>query len=147
MDIGSCHIGAADPKLLDNIIGAGLDEHITKTGAPVYKPSPYCLSVTDEKTGRVIGGLSGELLWGWLFVSLLWVDESARGKGLGTRLVQKAEDDLRQQDGSGLYLWTQDWEAPEFYEKIGFQRFVSLPDFPHGYQRIGLLKRILGQGV
>lgn len=146
MDIGSCHIGTADPKLLDNIIGAGLDDHITKTGAPVYRPSPYCLSVTDD-AGNVIGGLSGELLWGWLFISLLWVDEKARGRGLGRQLVTQAENDLRQQGGSGLYLWTQDWEAPGFYEKIGFQRFVTLPDFPQGYQRIGLLKRIFGQGA
>ena len=52
----------------------------------------YNLQFTNEKsreltitlkseTGEIIAGLNGHTSWEWLFVKLLWVSESARGRG------------------------------------------------------------------
>lgn len=148
MDIGSCHIGTADPTVLNNVIMAGLDAHLLKSGlsVDVYSGVPYCLSAYDE-ANTITGGLSGMLQWDWLFINMLWVDETARGQKIGTKLLARAEADLRASGGVGMYVWAQSWNGPEFYEKCGFERFVALPDFPKGFQRIGLLKRIFGQGA
>src|SRR5450830_1319279 len=37
------------------------------------------------------GGLVGFLAWQWLSVELLWVDDSVRGQGYGSSLLDQAE--------------------------------------------------------
>ena len=49
----------------------------------------------------IVGGVVGETLWadtheGWFQLALLWVEETARGQGLGRRLLQAAEREMRQ---------------------------------------------------
>src|ERR1700716_3765046 len=44
-----------------------------------------------DATGDIRGGLVGFFAWRWLYVDLLWVDESLRGKGYGRALLQQAE--------------------------------------------------------
>src|SRR5205807_5634644 len=39
----------------------------------------------------VVGGLLGHTRWKWLYVAKLWVDERARGRGIGTKLLNAAE--------------------------------------------------------
>src|SRR5256885_4270187 len=39
-----------------------------------------------DETGRVRAGLVGKQIWDWLYVDLLWVDETLRRQGLGRRL-------------------------------------------------------------
>ena len=48
--------------------------------------------VARDSTGVVVGGILGHTRWRWLYVAKLWVDERARGHGLGTRLIAAAED-------------------------------------------------------
>jgi GNAT superfamily N-acetyltransferase len=79
---------------------------------------------------------------GWAYIDLLWVREAKRGKGLGKRLMQRAEQEALQRGCHSAFLWTQDFEAPGFYEKLGYQRFVTFEDFIPGHQRLGFMKRI-----
>ena len=141
MGSGSCHIGAAAPEQINNIIGAGLDRHSAALSAPAYQPAPFCLVLTDAD-GQTIGGLSGQILWQWLHLELLWVDEAHRGHGHGRALLAQAEQELLARQVHGIYLWTQSWQAPSFYEACGFTRAVTLPDFPQGHDRIGFYKRL-----
>ena len=54
--------------------------------------------------GHVLGGAYGDTHYGWLYLSLLWVDEALRGQGWGTRLVElfEAEAVTRGCHGAGL---------------------------------------------
>src|SRR4030081_519585 len=48
--------------------------------------------VVRDSTGTVVGGILGHTRWRWLYIAKLWVGESAREQGLGTRLIKAAED-------------------------------------------------------
>ena len=83
--------------------------------------------------GTIVGGLRGDVVWGWLHVDFLWVDERLRGAGLGTRLMQRAEAEARSLDVDRAHLETTDFQALDFYRKRGYEVFGELPDHPPGY--------------
>ena len=45
---------------------------------------------------EIVGGVLGEIYWGWFYLDLLWVKEELRGRGYGHRLLTIAEDEARQ---------------------------------------------------
>lgn len=51
---------------------------------------PLAVFVRDE-SDRVVGGISGYIAWGWLYIQWLWVDESFRGQHMAGRMLAVAE--------------------------------------------------------
>lgn len=92
--------------------------------------------------GHVDAGLNGFTSWGWLFVKLLWVSEPLRGMGMGSRLLAAAEAEARTRGCRGVWLDTFGFQARGFYEKRGYRLFGELGDFPAGYSRFFLEKRL-----
>jgi hypothetical protein len=41
---------------------------------------------------------------------------------------------------TGIYLWTQSWQAGGFYAKLGYEQFTEFADFPPGHSRLGFRK-------
>jgi len=101
---------------------------------------PLTISLRDR--GKIVGGLVGETFFGWLFVSLLWIAEQHRGKGLGKSLVEAAEAEARQRGVRGVYLDTFSFQAPGFYEKLGYREFGRLNGFPAGHDRVWMTKAL-----
>jgi GNAT superfamily N-acetyltransferase len=97
------------------------------------------LFVRDED-GSVRGGLLGARLWGWLHVEELWVDDSLRGQGWGTKLLAQAEAEARHAGCTRALLDTFEFQALPFYERRGYAVFGVLDDFPPGYRRYYLKK-------
>lgn len=102
---------------------------------------PLVLSAHDE-SGELRGGLRGFSHWKWLYISHFWVDSRARARGLGARLLARAEDEARDQGLIGLYVDTFNPRAARFYEKNGFVETGRIQDFPPGQARIFLSKRL-----
>ncbi len=98
--------------------------------------------VSKNDAGQIIGGAYAYLHPGWVYIDLLWVAKEQRGNGMGQRLLREAETEATRRGCHSAYLWTQDFEAPEFYEKQGYKRFVVMEDFIPGHQRIGFMKRL-----
>lgn len=69
---------------------------------------------------NIVGGCGGDNMYGGLFVGQLWVHETLRGKGYGTKLMQKAEALARKSHCHFIAVNTFDWEALDFYKKLGF---------------------------
>jgi GNAT superfamily N-acetyltransferase len=65
---------------------------------PPSRTSSSTAQDTSEGTPRkkVLGGLTGFTGMGLLFIKLLWVDDSLRGKGVGSQLMLKAEQVARE---------------------------------------------------
>jgi len=95
-----------------------------------------------SETGEFAGGLLGFTHWNHFFVSAIFVDEKARGEGIGRELMQRAEALALRQGCETIYLDTFDYQAPGFYEKLGFKTFGTLNDYPTGHQRFYLVKPI-----
>ena len=103
------------------------------------KIQPVDVFVRDEQ-GRVIGGLVGQIKWRWLYVSKLWLPDSLRGSGTGTRLMQTAEDHAWREGCLGAYLDTFEYQALPFYLKLGYELFGTLDGYPPGYRQYYLKK-------
>ncbi len=89
-----------------------------------------------------IAGLIGGTYWNWLYVSLFWVDEGERSRGLGTQLLATAEEIAVQRGCKNAHLETHDFQNLAFYQKRGYTIFGELEDLPEGHTKYFLRKRL-----
>lgn len=97
-----------------------------------------------SKTGEFVGGLLGFTHWNHFFVSAVFVDQRFRREGIGRELLKRAEALALEHGCDTIYLDTFDYQAPGFYNKLGFKVFGKLEDYPPGHQRFYLIKQIRG---
>ena len=83
------------------------------------------LAVTDE-TGAVIGGCDAFRMGTLALLDVLWVDEKHRGAGLGLRILKELEETAAGKGARRLELNTFGFQAPGFYEKLGYRRFGAV---------------------
>jgi len=93
--------------------------------------------------GRVLGGVVGHFFGGWLNVSLLWVDEGYRNRGYGSSLLRIMEGEAVRNGCRYAHLDTYSFEARPFYERHGYSLFAALDDYPAGFSKFFLKKRLL----
>ncbi|EYD73970.1 acetyltransferase, GNAT family [Rubellimicrobium mesophilum DSM 19309] len=110
-----------------------------------FTPKELALEAWDGD--RWLGGLTARITQRWMFLHLLGVARHAQGTGVGSRLMQAAEDEARARDLIGLWLDTYSFQAPGFYAKLGYEEVGRIPDYPPGQARIFLAKRLDGRPV
>ena len=103
--------------------------------------SPMTLLLRDE-AGTVQGGLIGESGWDWLHIQFLWVAEALQGQGHGRALLTRAEVEARTRGCRGVHLDSHQFQAPAFYQRLGYQVFGVLEDYPAGSRRFFLSKAL-----
>lgn len=106
-----------------------LDEHGQAAGV-VFAARPFALLASRD--GRPLGGLIGSTNLGWLHVQLLAVAPEARRQGVGRRLLDAAETVARERGCHGAWLDTYDHQGPDYYPRLGWEKFGELPEFPKG---------------
>jgi ribosomal protein S18 acetylase RimI-like enzyme len=74
-----------------------------------------------DQDNMIHGGCSFCNFYGCLYIDNLWVEESLRGKGYGTKLMMSAEKFGKEHGCHFATVNTMDWEALDFYKKLGFQ--------------------------
>lgn len=92
---------------------------------------------------EILGGLYGRVFYQWFFIELLSVPELARGQGMGSKLMQMAEELAREKECIGIWLDTFDFQAPEFYKKHGYSELGHIADYPPGHKRFFFQKRLM----
>ena len=90
---------------------------------------------------KIVAGLAGETYCGWLSIRYLWVSEGLRSRGVGRELMAQAEARARDRGCHSAWLDTFSFQAPGFYEKLGYEEFARL-DFPPDHQRHFFKKRL-----
>ena len=120
------------------IIEAIVDEPAARMGHP-FDPAPLHLKAVDAD-GNLAGGLTAHTVQRWLFIKLLGVSEEQRGGGIGRKLLARAEDYARQKDLVGVYLDTFEFQAPRFYQSLGYTECGRLPAVRGAPQRIWFAK-------
>ena len=127
------------PTIADlNVIEKALVEHNESKSEP-RNYTPLAIFLRNAE-GQIVGGLRGATVWGWLFVSQLWVTEDLRGQDYGTRLMEAAEHEAKGRGCHAAYVDTFSFLAPDFYRKVGYTIFGELEDFPKGHTRYFLRK-------
>jgi len=119
---------------------AGLSVHSAGLGLP-GDWTPHTILGRDPE-GAIKAGIRFFIVYEWLFVQMLWVADPYRGRGIGSRLMSEAEDAARRRHCRGAYLDTFTFQAPKFYERLGYREFGRLDGYPPGHSRVWLAKRL-----
>lgn len=99
-------------------------------------------SVERDESGVIRGGIHGYTWGGCAYVSYLWVDESQRGRGLGTALLVAAEEHARMKGCTVAFVATHSFQAPRFYERMGYEQQTLVRDHPVGHASMVFAKRL-----
>ncbi len=121
-------------------IQRGLHAFNQEMGGP-YDREPVTVLARDGG-GTVRGGLLGLTYWHWMFIDWLWLARDTRGQGLGTQLLQRAENIARQRQCTDVYTDTFSFQAPRFWEQNGYVEFGRLDGMPSGHARIWFKKKL-----
>ena len=101
----------------------------------------YVIKNLDD---TIVGGiLAGIGYWSGLEIRTLWVDEKYRGQGIGTYLLKSVEQEAIVLGAVKSILNTYDFQAKDFYQKMGYKVFGELKDFPNKHSRYYLTKNLL----
>ncbi|HHK5672716.1 TPA: GNAT family N-acetyltransferase [Serratia marcescens] len=103
---------------------------------------PLAVVVKDPDSGDVLGGITGRSSLGLLFLDLFYLPEALRGTGLGSELLRRFEQEGRRRGCLSAVLYTISFQAPEFYQRHGWQRMGEVPCLPPGTSRIFMSKTL-----
>ena len=116
---------------LKQVVVDHLDTYnVAVTGFHEYSPVNLFLRDAGDE---VVGGLLGSIWGGVLYVRILWVSEALRGRGFGRGLMEAAERRGRERGCRRVFLDTFSFQAPGFYEKLGYQVYAKADDWPAGH--------------
>jgi GNAT superfamily N-acetyltransferase len=91
----------------------------------------------------IVAGICGNTWGGTCELRQFWVDEPRRHHGLGTQLLEAAEQEARRRGCTQIVLMTFSFQAPVFYEKHGFEVIATIDNHPFGHQNM-LMRKHLG---
>jgi GNAT superfamily N-acetyltransferase len=127
---------AAELVMLEGL-GNNILEHLGK----VELGRPIRIFLRNSRDA-VVGGVIANCFGGWVYIALLWVEKSLRNRGHGTRLMELLKAEAVQYGCHHAHLDTCSFEAQPFYERLGYELFATLEDYPIGYRKHFLKKRL-----
>lgn len=90
-------------------------------------------AIVYDQDDKIMAGAIGVIACDWAYIEMVWVDEELRGQGIGQKVMLAVESYISQIGLNGIYLYTIDFQAPDFYRKLGYQRCGVLPNRPQGH--------------
>ena len=121
-------------------IKSKLEAYNVSHGAGADK-TPLGIYYEDEQ-GNKQAGLVANIFGNWLFVEFLFVSESLRGQGIGGKLLSAAEQEAKRLGCKYAYLTTNAFQAPGFYEKMGYKCVFVLEEFPRDGKKFHFTKEL-----
>lgn len=107
---------------------------------PTWTPLEFA---AKDQYGKVLGGVLGGIgYWNGLEIKILWVDESFRQQGVGSKLLDHIENVAKEKGATVALLDTFDFQAEGFYKKKGYAVIGELLNFPKGHKRIYFSKEL-----
>ena len=136
----------AEPDAAEQVraaLRAGLEEFNAQF-APASEFLPLTLTARNSDN-QLIGGLTGQMRpgWGWLYLDMLWVAAAYRRQGIGQRLMRAAENHAQQHGCAYATVRTVSFQAPGFYEKLGYTVFGVQDNHPPGHRWLFFSKQLV----
>ncbi|MFX0202618.1 MAG: GNAT family N-acetyltransferase, partial [Candidatus Hodarchaeota archaeon] len=104
-------------------------------------PAPDISLVLKDANGNIVGGVITSMLTGIMHLEVLWIDEKYRGRGYGRDLVLQVERIGRKKGYPASQTWTFSFQAPEFYQSIGYKILGIFDGYTDGITEYILLKK------
>ncbi|HWJ78668.1 MAG TPA: GNAT family N-acetyltransferase [Niallia sp.] len=105
-------------------------------------PNEKISFVVRDEEDNIVAGITGYIVWAHAHVDFLWVDESVRKEGYGTKLLKRIEEFAREKGCTFIFLETFSFQAPEFYPRNGYEVFGKLEDYSEGLIKYFLKKQL-----
>lgn len=94
-----------------------------------------------SEDGKILAGMIVRMYcWRCIYIDTFWIDESMRGEGLGTLLLEEVERVAKENGSHLIHLDTFDFQAKDFYLAHGYSVFGELEDCPKGHTRYFMSK-------
>ena len=141
MEYTLCLTDVADDESRKAVLAPLVEYNSSQAGPSQNRPIAV---LVKDHAGAVMGGLWGHTGYDWLFTQLLVVPAGLRGRGVGTDIMRIAEREALQRGCRGAWLDTFEFQARGFYERLGYECFGELPNYPSGFSRF-FMKKMLTQ--
>lgn len=95
-----------------------------------------------DGAGGIVAAFNGHTWGGCCVIEHLWVHEAQRGQGLGKALMQAAEAEAVRRGCEQMVLSTHSFQAPSFYERLGYEQRAVIMGQPKGHANLTYVKRL-----
>lgn len=96
----------------------------------IHRPTLRELGVfVEDENGKKQAGIVAETVGKWMYIQMLWVDESLRGKDVGMQLITEAEEEAKARGCRYSLVDTFSFQARPFYERMGYNVQMALEDY------------------
>jgi GNAT superfamily N-acetyltransferase len=128
------------------MLDAFLDERIFEFNvqATGFKDGRPFAGVVRDEAGNIVAAVNGHTWGRCCHVVHLWVHERMRGQGHGSTLLRAAEDEALRRACTQVLLLTHSFQAPEFYQRLGYVRKATIDNYPQGHAQHVYVKRLAG---
>jgi ribosomal protein S18 acetylase RimI-like enzyme len=90
--------------------------------------------------GEIVAGVTGHSWGGTCQVTYLWIHQEHRHQGLGTQLMKSVEEEALRRGCAQILVGTHSFQAPRFYERLGFRRVAEIQNYPKGHAQLYYVK-------
>jgi ribosomal protein S18 acetylase RimI-like enzyme len=115
--------------------------NVQRTGIRDAKILSY---LVREEDGTIIAGLYGWTWGGCCEVRYLWVRWDYRNRGYGKGLMAAAQSEAIARGCRQMVVDTHSFQAPRFYQNLGFEIIATHADYPRGHQK-HYLRKVLSE--
>jgi ribosomal protein S18 acetylase RimI-like enzyme len=123
----------------------GFSRHaIAMTGHDGLKDPIVFVAMDNE---MFAGAVAIVIFWGALHIKYVYVSDAYRHQGLGTRLMDYAIEYGKKNNCPFAFVETMNFQALEFYKKIGFKLEFSRTGYSYGTSFHYLRKDLLPQQI
>lgn len=106
------------------------------------KYEEICLVVKDEQD-KICGGLNAVICWNFMEISMIFIDEEIRNYGYGRKLMEQVEQIALNEKCDFIKLDTLEFQAKEFYEKLGYKVFGEIENVAKKYKHYYMIKDLI----
>ena len=101
-------------KMIDEAFNKFAEQNIVKCN---YTPFTF----VAKEDNKIIGIITGHSYYKEVHIADLIVLEEYRGRKIGSQLMKTVEEYYKGKEYNNINLTTYEFQAPEFYEKCGFE--------------------------
>jgi GNAT superfamily N-acetyltransferase len=120
----------------------GLEEYnMSQTAREFNSPQPWLSLVLKDHEGTIVGGILTSTLYWTQYLEVLWVDKKYRGLGYGRDLINEAHRLAKKQGCVSSHTYTFSWQAPDFYQAVGYKLIATYDGYVGGIKEYILMKK------
>lgn len=112
------------------------DDEFQKISMSAIGDARHYFTFEMKDGGETIGAAHGYNYGPDLIIQQVILKEEYRGKNLGTLFMEKIENLARERNCQKIWVDTMDYQAPEFYIRLGYDQAVEIKNYRRNHSRI-----------